>query len=42
MRIVLMACIFGAGVYLGLHADVDGEIVHTVEQIEGIIASLQE
>lgn len=41
MRIVLMACLFGAGVYLGLHADADGEIVHTVEQIEAIIANFQ-
>jgi hypothetical protein len=42
MRLVLMACIFGVGVYLGLHADEDGELVRAVSQIESFIDDLQE
>lgn len=37
MRLVLMACIFFTGVYLGLHADPEGGLVQVMDQIESLI-----
>ena len=37
MKLVLMACIFLAGVYLGLHADPDGGLVNVVAELDGLL-----
>jgi hypothetical protein len=37
MKLLLIACIFFAGVYFGLHADPEGEVGRVVEQLQGLI-----
>jgi hypothetical protein len=37
MKLMLMACIFFAGVYLGLNTDPDGELARVVEQVQTLI-----
>jgi hypothetical protein len=37
MKLMLMACIFFAGMYLGLNTDPDGELARMVEQIQMLI-----
>lgn len=40
MRLVLMACIFFAGVYLGLHADPEGGLVQVMDQIQSLLQQI--
>lgn len=40
MKLVLMACVFFAGVYFGLHADPEGELVLVIEQIQALITDV--
>lgn len=37
MKLMLMACIFFAGVYLGLHTDPEGELSQVIGQIQALI-----
>ena len=37
MKLVLMACIFFAGVYCGLFAEPEGELVRIAEQLRELI-----
>ena len=37
MKLVLMACIFFAGVYFGLFADPEGELVKVMSQLRELI-----
>jgi hypothetical protein len=37
MKLMLMACIFFAGLYLGLHADPEGELVSVVSELETLV-----
>jgi hypothetical protein len=38
MRVVLLACTFFAGVYCGLNADPDGELIRVVSQISALVS----
>jgi hypothetical protein len=37
MKLVLMAFVFFAGLYLGLHADPEGQLVSAVSELETLI-----
>jgi hypothetical protein len=37
MKLMLVACIFFAGVYLGLHAEPDGELAYVVGVLEVLV-----
>ncbi len=37
MKLLLMASIFCTGVYLGLQAEPDGQLVRTIEQIKALM-----
>lgn len=37
MKLVLLACTFFAGVYFGLFAEPEGELVRVAEQLRGLI-----
>ncbi|MFN4895237.1 MAG: hypothetical protein ACK5GN_06125 [Pseudomonadota bacterium] len=37
MKLVLMACIFFAGVYFGLFTDPEGELSRVIEQLYGLV-----
>jgi len=42
MKLMLMACIFFAGVYFGLYADPEGEVSQVIEQLQGLIQGQSE
>lgn len=37
MKLVLMACVFFAGVYCGLFADPGDEVTRVIEQLQGLL-----
>jgi hypothetical protein len=37
MKLMLMACIFFAGVYFGLYADPEGEVGRVIGQLQELI-----
>jgi hypothetical protein len=42
MRVVLLACTFFAGVYCGLNAEPDGELVQVIQQISDLVGGYED
>lgn len=38
MKLVLMACIFFAGVYCGLYVNPESELLNVLEQLQGLVS----